>query len=280
MNKRICTVEKLCPGAYQCRSIINSFPSLLPCAAMSHARRAGAALPGGAQHHPGHATPFPAWSEETLSRRGARPGPTRTCAFTSPRPGRARRVALRRVPGAAQCAPPSDLPVPAPPPPPPTRESNGDAHARHRRCTGAGSRAPMHARVQQCSFPTHAHFCCSRRRRAEQRALPLPCSARPPPAPRTHSAVPVPAAAPAPAPAPAAANAAAAVDSKQERALGANATSPRRTRRAAMQMTSLSPPLSRLAPPPPWAQGPAVGGCSGTGQSQGRPSWWHANKPP
>lgn len=121
-----------------------------------------------------------------LSRRRARPCPTHTRAAVSPRPECARRVAPRRVPGAARCAPPSDLPVPAPPPAPPTHESNGDAHARHRRCTGAGSRAPMHARVKSCSSPAHARFCCShrRRRRAEQRPLPLPARPRPERAPR------------------------------------------------------------------------------------------------
>lgn len=169
-----------------------------PCAAMSHARRAGAALTAApSTTHPGQARPGqPNLGREQGNALEAPDAPlshpnTRS-HLASPRP---RETGLAHL--GARCAPPSDPPVPAPPPPPPTRESNGDAHARHRRCTGAGSRAPMHARVQRCSFPAHARCCCSRcshcsrrrHRRAEQRARPPLCRAVPcPPGPRAPSA--------------------------------------------------------------------------------------------
>lgn len=208
-------------------------------------------LPAGHSLHPDHATPFPVGSEETLSRRRARPShPDTRRLLTSPRP----REAGRAQAGARRC------PVRAPVRPTCARAAaanareSRDAQARHRRCTGAGSRAPMHARVQSCSYPAHAHCsCCSRRRhrRAEQRAPPPPpCPARPAPAPRARPTVPAPSR---PVAAPASAAAAAAVNSNSKPALGANAASPRRTRRAAMQITPESPPLSRFAPPPPWA---------------------------
>lgn len=149
-------------------------------------------------------------------------------------------------------------------------------------CTGAESRAPMQRapscaalvsgrgcaqrRVCKAAALAHAH-CRRRRRRAGQRSAESAAAARPR-APRKERAVPAPLR---PAAAPASAlgrrsrppgAAAAAADSKSEPAPGTNAASPRRTRRAVMQISPVSPPLSRLTPPPPWAQGPAVGAAS------------------
>lgn len=246
MNKHIDEVEKLGPGAYQRKNTINSLPSLLPqpmrCEVSRPPRRCG--------HSRRRQTPPRARQPISGRERGnALEAPDAPLSHPNTRrhlvslcPGRARRVAPRRVPAAARCAPPSDPPVPAPPPPPPTRECNGHAHARHRRCTGARSRAPMHERVQRCSFLAHAHCCCSscsrrRRRRAEQRARPPLCPARPAPALRARPAVPAPsrpAAAPARA---AAAAAAAAVDSNSQRAPDANTASPRHTRLPLCKLT-------------------------------------------
>lgn len=63
------------------------------------------------------------WGARKRSRGAGRARPTQTRAVSSPRPGRAKRVEPRRVPGAARCAPPSDPPAPAPPPP--TRGNHG-----------------------------------------------------------------------------------------------------------------------------------------------------------
>lgn len=108
-NKDIHKVQIWCPGSCQCRNT-TAFPSCHPqstrCDVPCPPRRCGPFRRRPALPRPDHATPFPARSEETLSRRRTRPCPTQTRASPrSPRPGRVSRVAPRRVPAAPGARP-------------------------------------------------------------------------------------------------------------------------------------------------------------------------------